>query len=85
MAGEMRSGFNRAETCSHSQLPSEASEEKCQGEVRIRERERERVSVCVNKKKCFLHAYGDIKFSKNRNLAVQSLQRTMLETSLVES
>ena len=37
----MRSGFNRAETCSHSQLPSEVSEERCQGEVRERERERE--------------------------------------------
>lgn len=36
MADEMRSGFNRVETCSHSQLPSEASEERCQGEVRGR-------------------------------------------------
>ncbi|KAF3845045.1 hypothetical protein F7725_008208 [Dissostichus mawsoni] len=42
MADEMRSGFNRAGTCSHSQLPSEASEERCQGEgMNCREEEEE--------------------------------------------
>lgn len=39
MSDEMRSGFNRAGTCSESQLPSEASEERYQGEVRSRESE----------------------------------------------